>query len=63
MKYKVTKTDLFLKGKLIHENSIIEMTEKEAEEFSAFLVPEKPIQQKVVQASETKPKTKRTRSK
>ena len=37
MKYKLIKTDLMHKGKIIPENSIVEMTEKEAEEFPDYL--------------------------
>ena len=39
MKYKLIKTDLMLAGSLIPENSIVEMTVEEAEEYSDFLKP------------------------
>jgi hypothetical protein len=66
MKYKIKNTALFHKGKLVPENSITEMTEKEAEEFSGFLEPitEKSEMPSSSTAAKTKPKkTRKKRTK
>jgi hypothetical protein len=58
MKYQIINTSLFFKGKLHPENSVTEMSEKQAEEFSDYLEPVEPgNKQKKNQQPKSKKKT------
>ncbi len=55
MQYKLVQTSLFHKRKLIPENSIVEMPENEASEYSEYLIP--------ITETKTKTTTKKTKTK
>ena len=60
MKYKLKDTDFFKDGKLIPEGTEMDLTEKEAEEFSGYLAP---VQTNEKKSGKDSSKTKNTKEK
>ena len=60
MKYKLIKTDFYKDGKLIPEGTVMDLTEKEAEEFFGYL---EPVQTNEKKSAKDSSKTKNTKEK